>query len=590
MRAGALVAPALVAAGLVVAPRGLAAQRGGTADPAVACAGQRIADVLFVARPPLFEAIVPRWVPWDEVLQRQLREAQGVLHQPSRPSALAPFLQLRPGDACDERRRAESERLLRALPYVAAARVTPVPAGTGDGAVLLVIETRDEVPLVFDARVRSRAPFVTRVITGNPNVLGEGARVTGGWLHGDGLRQGWFADASRPVVAGRPWRVGLEAARLPLGGRLGAELAQPFLTDYQRAAWSATLGDRVDYVPLQRPDTLPVAVRVERRVASLGGVLRIGPPGKLVLAGLNASYEREDPTGERLQLVPLGGVAPAGDTVLAGAYRPSRSARLNLLLGWRRLEFIRATGFDAVEGAQDLRSGLEVAGTLGRGLPSLGSDDADWFASIGVASGGGSVSRYGFVALRGEGRFVNGAHRWDALVASGRAQGFWRLTLAQTLVATLDGAAGGRSRSPFQLTAGDPEGGVRGFRNARLAGGARLVGRLEDRIYVGRVRDAAAFAIAPFVDVGRLWRGDVPYGATTPLLASAGIGVLGAVPPQSQVTWRADLAVRLTRDPYAAPVQLRFTVTDVGRAPWREPGDVSRSRPPAIPTSIFTWP
>jgi hypothetical protein len=332
-----------------------------------------------------------------------------------------------------------------------------------------------------------------------------------------------------------------------------------------------------------------VSLDVRRRYSSVGAVTRIGPPGRFALVGLSINAQRDE-AGRDPVVVGRGVLIPTAETRLPLPYATYNSVRVTGLLGLRQIRFFRAAGFDAVEGLQDLKTGLEVGSALGRGVRTLGSDDADWFLNGGFFAGAGNAESYGYVTGGFEGRWVPQNAQWDGVLTSAQGQGFLRISPTQTLVSQIDWSSGDRLRTPFQLTARDINGGVRGFGSSRAAGARRLVVRLEDRIYLGRIRSLSALALAPFADLGRLWGGNVPFGATSPYLGSIGIGLLGAVPPQSQLTWRADLALRVTPDPYASRWQLRFTIRDAGRQQFREPGDIARNRSSTVPTSLFTWP
>ena len=98
-----------------------------------------------------------------------------------------------------------------------------------------------------------------------------------------------------------------------------------------------------------------------------------------------------------------------------------------------------------------------------------------------------------------------------------------------------------------------------------------------------------AIGVAPFVDVGKLWGGDVPFGVTTPLNTSVGLSLLASVPPKSQRMWRFDLMFPLNRDS-GAKFKVRLFSRDFTSLWWKEPGDVSRNRERSIPTSVFNWP
>jgi hypothetical protein len=87
----------------------------------------------------------------------------------------------------------------------------------------------------------------------------------------------------------------------------------------------------------------------------------------------------------------------------------------------------------------------------------------------------------------------------------------------------------------------DKDGGPLGYRRSNLAGSRRVVTRIEDRIFLGRFKQFATFGVAPFVNTGELWAGDVPFGTNTGVKYSAGISLLASVPPRSQRLWRLNL-------------------------------------------------
>jgi hypothetical protein len=105
----------------------------------------------------------------------------------------------------------------------------------------------------------------------------------------------------------------------------------------------------------------------------------------------------------------------------------------------------------------------------------------------------------------------------------------------------------------------------------------------------GRPFNLADIGMATFSDVARIWAGDAPYGVTTPVRASLGVGLLAAVPPRSRRLWRVDLAYPLTKDA-GSGLQLSFSNRDMTREFWREPRDVQLSRTRTVPSSVFTWP
>jgi hypothetical protein len=142
---------------------------------------------------------------------------------------------------------------------------------------------------------------------------------------------------------------------------------------------------------------------------------------------------------------------------------------------------------------------------------------------------------------------------------------------------------------PFQLLLGVPEGGVRGYERSSFAGGQRLIARLEHRYSYGAVRNLGDLAVGGFVDAGRQWAGDVPFGVTTPVKASLGLSLFASVPPRSARVWRADLAFPVSRGARASWT-LRFTNQDRTAFTFRDARDVAVGREPSVPSSIFAWP
>ena len=116
-----------------------------------------------------------------------------------------------------------------------------------------------------------------------------------------------------------------------------------------------------------------------------------------------------------------------------------------------------------------------------------------------------------------------------------------------------------------------------------------MVGRIEDRWYVARVKSLADVGLAPFFDAGRLWAGDAAFGVNTPVRLGTGVSLLVAVPPRSKRLFRLELGYPLSNDPHAK-FEIRISVADLTRVFWDEPSDVRRSRESTVPSSIFNWP
>lgn len=566
-----LVCPAVLASGVPLQSQSL----DGTPVP---CKGQVISRIEISARPP-FEA---KGSSFQRRIVRQLTE----MHSTTNPRVVERFLALKPGMACSELRRLESERILRAQPFIADATVTPV--ADERGGVYLAVTIVDEVSLVIGGGGSSATPYVRSFRVGEENLMGEATSVIAKWQYSQYFRDNFSARIIDYQFMGRPYQLTIDGARNELGGNWGFGLSHPFLTDLQKISWRTTLGSREDYRFFRRNALFRPAVLLQRSYADAGGVMRIGPPGKLALVGASLSYEDEMPEPFATR---IGFGTTERDTLSALEHRYTRKrvTRVNALAGLRRVKYERVTGFETLDGAQDIRRGFELSTVLGRGMGLFGGTSQDLFGSADLYIGVGG--RSAFAALEGtvEGRHDDGATGWDGVLGSARLATYLKPATRQTLLTSLEWTAGWKQRIPFQLTFADREGGPRGFRDSWLAGGERAVLRVEDRLFVGRLKQFASIGVAPFMDFAKLWAGDAPFGSTTAVNASAGLSILASVPPRSQRMWRFDIAYPLNQDS-GAKLRVRLFSRDFTSIFWKEPGDVARNRERSVPTSVFNWP
>jgi hypothetical protein len=549
----------------------------------VRCAGQPISDVVVITQPPYANGLLGRF----QFVARVVRE----LHSTTGTELVRRFMILNPGEPCDELRRAESERILRAQPYLVDARV--VAYDDGEGGVRLEVETRDEFSGIIALAGGSGSPTVRRVRVGEANLAGAGVHAMVDWYDGGvGYRDGIGGRLTHYQFLGRPYQLDLRGLRRDVGGNWTLDVSHPFYTDLQRIAWSASAGGADEFVETRRGGAARNALFFDRRFADVGGILRVGVPGRLSLFGVSVSTERAA-TLDRIAVLSDSGLVNVADPALG--YAPSarfggqRSARVNALWGVRSVRFMRVTGFDALTGAQDVRRGFQLGTMIGRTMGLLGSRDDDVFVASDLYLGMGGARSFGAVEMKAEGRQDNDRNEWNGLVGSGRAAWYVVPDDRNRFVFDLQYSGVWRPRVPVQLALGAREGGARGFEGAEVAGARRLVARVEHRMVAGRPFNLGDLGFATFADAGRVWAGDAPYGVTTPLRASVGVGVLAAVPPNSRRLWRVDLAYPVTKTP-GAGLQLIVSNRDLTRTFWREPVDVKMGRERAVPGSVFTWP
>lgn len=502
----------------------------------------------------------------------------------TRDRAIRPFVLARVGQRCSDASLRELARVVRAQPYIATAAVRAVP-DTGNGA-RLVVETTDDVPLIIGGGYTNKG--FTNVKYGNSNIAGTGLLAAGQWRQGRAYRDGLsltmrqFGFFDEPVIAT------VDAQRDLLGGHFSFGVTRPFLSDLEHIAWYAGGTHENAFRSFVRADGPALLLPVKRDVWSAGTVARFGWRGAGVMIGPVATYENARPATEGV-IASDSGLVPADTTALENRYTPYRTVRAGVAAGMRWLSYLHVQGFDALVGEQDVARGFQVTATAERGLGIASATDKSSLVSLDLYGGGGSPHSFLGAAVRGEELPSGSATTWSNRVVSGRSAWYVRTSQRSTFEASAEFSGAWRERLPLQLSLGNSISGVRGYNGAAIAGGRRMVIRLEQRQATLATGRLAQFGTAYFTDIGKTWSGDVPFGQTTVARASVGVGLLAAVPPKSRQTIRADFAVPVTGD---APKHwvLRVYAVDATRFFWRDPSDLSPVRAGAPASPIFGWP
>jgi len=542
------------------------------------CRGQRIDSIVVFAEAPTVVGV--RRVP---VIGTFIRET----HATTRPEIVRGYLLLGVGDRCDPLRLSESERILRAQPFLADASIDVLP---GDrGGVRLEVRTIDEFSLVLSGSLSDEPPSVRSARTGSGNLSGLGISTTAAWRH-----RPWYDDRIELRIAdyqfaGRPNILSMSLVRDQFGRDDRAELTLPFRTDVQRFAWRTLVGESRTRAPFAQRDSGRLVLGYSREYAEAGGIIRVGPPGQLSLFGLAISNERAFPDSAAELVTSTGFIA---DTAAAftGRFAELKAARINALMGIRGLRFMRVRGFDALRGTQDIPIGLQLGTLVGRSLNAFGAKSNDVFVSSDIYVGAGVPRLTYQLQFHGEGRRPRGIREWDNLVGSARITRHSRPTDWRTRIMTVEWSGTSRALVPHSLSLGIADGGMRGFRDATAIGGRRAIFRFDEQVYAGSPFNYADFGFSLFSDVGRLWDGDVPYGTTTPMRWSVGASLLLAVPVRSTQMWRLEFAVPVNRAEGGDSWELRLSRRDITSFFWRPPTDVANARSRAVPASIYNWP
>ncbi len=547
--------------------------------PITGCAGQPISDIVVITQPPFTERL-PTRLEW---VRRTVRRT----HVNTRDDVVRRFLLLKVGEPCNQIRRAESERILRAQPFLVDARIRAYDDEAG--GVRLEVETRDDFSTVFEPMLQSKSPLLRGIRFGDSNLGGSATLAAINWRAGRGYNDVIGAQLENYAFGRGRNEFRLSVQRNRFGQDMRMEVVRPYYTDLQRYAWIGSLGGTREPMEFRRGDLPRNALTVRREFANLGAVARVGPVGRLRLVGASLTREVQSTDAQSLLLTRQGVMADTTDAAVP-TFRPQRVVRANALLGVRGIRFVQVQGFDALTGTQDVRVGMQLGLVAGRSLVVRRARDRDDFVSANVYSGfGGARSFVGLQAFT-EGRYDRDRKAWDNFVTSGKLAWYFRPAIRQTTVVASEWSAGRDMRVPFQLSLADYEGGVMGHRASRQAGASRLVFRAEQRLVVPTRLNVADVGFAAFAEAGRLWADPtVPYSLSTPWRGAVGVSVLAAVPPRSRRLWRVDVALPVSSDPQRR-FEVRFSNVDRSRVFWDDPRDVRAGRERTAPSSLFTWP
>lgn len=503
-----------------------------------------------------------------------------LLGVPTRESAIRPFLQLRKDGPCTEQRRFESERLLRLQPYLADAAVRVFDEA--EGRVRIEVETVDDIRPIVGLGLDGATP--NNVELGNANIAGYGHLVAVRWNDGGAYRDGFGMRYTDYHVLGGANLAQVELARTPLGSATRVSLGRPFYTDLQTAAGYVGYVKDDGYQSFVREEGAPLSIRSARERADAGIAFRLNTIGKTrFLLGALTSVEQRS-AGDATVIISDSGLVDTTSAELDGRFQTQRTVRAGLVAGLRALSFIRVTGFDGLEGAQDVGRGLQVSTTVGKGISG---DDRRTFASADVYTGVGTARS--FIGLRVQAETRHNPSGWGDGVVSGRLAWYSRPSARQTRIIAVEYVGSSSDSVPFQITISDALSGVRGYTGSRLSGGRRVIARGERRLMMPGISRYLGWGIAGFADAGQIWASNVPFG-TSAFRSSVGVSVLAAVPRASRSFARVDIGYPLVADRNAKGFDIRVAFRATNRAFWREPVQIARARLGNPTTDIFTWP
>jgi hypothetical protein len=555
---GALCVTALLA----LAGRARAQDAGAPGDTLAACPDGRISRV-FVDNHSVFDLSDPELEPRLDWAYRLAND----LHVATKEEVIRRELLFREGDCYDVERLRESERLLRETEFIA--RVDVFGIRQPDGSVHVLVDTQDEWSLRADMKVGgSGGSGLTGVRLREDNLFGSGQRVFASYRR---YREeqvygaGWFA----PQLFGTRLDATLEGGRTRVGYLFDQSIAYPFVGEVGRWSFRQSVQHSDYFFEFLVPegDGLTRVWLPERRESfELGTAVRFGPRRlQRTLVGLALVGERvEYPAVPTTLAADSDRIVPALPGVPLDTIA---SVRAMFLLGQRNVYYVRRHGLDSVNGTEDVRLGVEAEAAFSPSLPGL-TETRDLALDFGFSA----ATPLGDVALVGVGSTLEARRDYDSPVSRSE----WSDVLAQAdawaylqpaedsrsvLVAAVTAVGGWYGRTPFQVSLGGYSG-LRGYPRFVAPGGRRVVGSLEARRYLAwPLPDLFDLGAAAFVDAGKVWAGDAPFGVDSRIHADVGLGLRAAFPPGSRRTLRLDVGVPIKHD-----LKLRQVVVTVGVA------------------------
>jgi hypothetical protein len=467
------------------------------------------------------------------------------LHVPTRPEVVHREVLFAVGDCYDVELLRDSERLLRAFDFLAAADIYGVRLPSGE--VQVVVDTQDEWSTRVDPRIRSNGGLQLRGLRLREDNLAGTGRHLSLFVDREGEERVFGITYFTPHFLRTRWNMGLRFARTEVGPSHHQSVAYPFVGETGRVAFRQSLerDDRYFEAFIAQPsgDLALVQVPVSRRQLEVGSAVRWGTARyRHSVFGLAVAGEWIDYPGEAVVQEDTDHPMRQSPPV----WTPVSSMRLMMLAGQRNVYYTRHRGLDTLRGIEDVELGVETEATLGPTLPVV-SEERDIAVGFGFYAAGELDprtivgGRFTFEARRAYHRLA-GLPEWNDALAQLDTWAYVRPSPASRhlFVASLAAVGGWHGRGPFQLTLGGDTG-LRGFPRHTDPGGRRVVGSLEQRTYLGAPFDLLDLGSVAFLDVGKIWPGHGPFGTESPVRVSVGAGLRTAFPPGSRQTYRLDV-------------------------------------------------
>lgn len=481
--------------------------------------------------------------------------AANALHVRTKRRVIERELLFGPGDCFDQYMLDETERLLRSYHFLSQVDLFGVPQP--DGTYHVIVDTRDQWSTQVDLRVGLEQGLqVEGFRLRETNLLGTGQEVGVFYVDRDVTRD-YGVSFMTPQLAGTRWDLSAAVGQTRAGTFAQQVVSYPFVGEVSH--WAARQSFRredqfFDYIVVDstRAEAQHLLLPVREKLFDVGLGVRVGKRSNRTVLGAMISYEDLTyPGGPQVSAGNDFDERIPADSQALRALRPQTqqvgAIRFGVLLGQRNIWWVKRRGFDSLRGQQDIPLGAEAGFAFARSIPSLERDD-DLVANFRVYTG----LEYGDALFLGRIRAdvrrdfdaIEAGREWEDLYAESELVNYWKpATLRRhTFFVRAATTAAWNTRTPFQLTLGGDRN-LRGYRQERFPGGQRVIMNIEDRIYFGWPwREVIDLGGTLFVDAGRMWPGDVPFGRDSGWRTTAGVGLRGSFPAGSRSSFRLDLA------------------------------------------------
>ncbi|HUF11671.1 MAG TPA: BamA/TamA family outer membrane protein [Longimicrobiales bacterium] len=555
----------------------------------------------------------------DPDLDPRLRWAYRIansLHVRTRPSVIRQELLFTEGDCYDPQVLEDSERLLRALGFLA--RVDIYGVRQADGTWHVIVDTQDEWSTKAEVRLDLSDEFTVEGLRIEETNLAGTGQYAELFFTDRSLARSYGAAYATPHMLGTRWDLALAGGSSHAGTFFEQALTFPFVGEVGRWAARQSFRRRDRYFDLvaaeapevlveSEPEEIHLLVPQREKSMELSLVRRFGRRGGLSLMGGALSFQEVSyPGGREGSILVLGeelaDSAAASDALLDPVWtrlEALENIRAFVLVGHRSVYWIERSRLDALRATQDVRLGAEIGLALGRSLPGLETAD-DLFTTL-TFFAGSNLTRYGVATaeLRLDARrdFDGpvGATEWEDVIGAARLLSYWRTEALprHTLVIHASGAGGWHNRRPFQLTLGGDHA-LRGYEPQRFPGGRMVVGGIENRIYLGwPFPDLLDIGLTVFADAGVIWAGDLPYpyGEYSGLRGSAGFGLRTNFPAGGRTTYRLDFAAPVGDGMDLGDVRILLSIGEpISLSSRADRAQVARSRMSGVSGDVFNFP